>query len=146
MRVNCIHGYFIFREEGAGETSDLMSLYSMDLVPKDDYFTFEILSHAPSYSVKGSNYLGAVANKTFQGKPWQVMRANNLVYDFINRKVLPISEVQERFSLPLGKSYYFNDGLLLPGSVMADGSRVKDYSAWYSWRSSKFRYSEVNFG
>lgn len=146
MTIDCLHGYFKFNETKMGELSDFVSLFELDLVSVDDYFTFKFLENAPDYSIKGGTYLGALATKTFEGQPWEIMRENNLVYDFLSGLVVPISTITDRLSIYKAANYYFSDGLLLPGSVRDDGLRVKDYSAGYVFGSGKFKYSEVKYG
>jgi hypothetical protein len=74
------------------------------------------------------------------------MRANGLVYDFNLGEVVPILSVMQRVDIVTGKNYFLSSGLILPGSVTDDGSRVTDYAAWLSLDEMKtrtFRYSEV---
>ncbi len=143
MRVNCLHGYFIFKETYAGEVSEFMALTKMDLSLVDDYFTFSDLVDAKNYSVAGNPYLSGTATKTCEGRPWQVMRKNGLVYDFKASAVVPIIGVTQFIELQGTENYFLSGGLILPGSVMNDGSRVTDYSAWFNFDLMKFKYSDV---
>jgi hypothetical protein len=146
MQINCLHGYFIFRENRAGEISDFMSLFSgLELVAKDDYFTFAALASSPDYSVEGATYLGATAIKTFEGKPWEVLKQNRLVYNFNSGAIIGIDTVTQRVEIASAANYFLSPGLILPGSVRTDGSRVTDYAAWYLFDSNKFKYSEVTY-
>jgi hypothetical protein len=146
MKVDCIHGYFIFNEDKAGELSRFLSLYEFDLLKKDDFWTFETLIDAPKYSIEGGTFLGAPCSKTFEGQPWDVMRENGLVYDFINDAVVPISTIIIRPNLFAAANYFFSSGLIMPGSVKDDGKRVTDYAARYLFDTVKFKYSEVIYG
>lgn len=123
-----------------------MSLYGLDIARENTDFTFRPLLNAPKYSIKAGTYLGALANSTFEGDPWEVMKANKLIYNFVTKKVVPISSISQRVELNKGLNYFFSDGLLLPGSLMDDGTRVTDYSAGYSFRTGKFKYTEVTLG
>jgi hypothetical protein len=143
LKIRCLHGYFIFEETRSGEVSEFASLFKIDLVAKNNYFTFETLKDAPKYSLAGGTYLGAAALKTFEGEPWEVMKENSLVYDFLNDELKQISSVTQRIELSTAANYYLANGLILPGSLMDGGSRVMDYSARYLFDSNKFRYSEV---
>lgn len=145
MKIRCQHGFFSFEEMASGEISRFISLFELDLVAEKNYFTFETLKNAPRYSLAGGTYLGAPALFTFEGEPWEVMRKNSLVYDFINNEVVPIASITQRVTIDLGVNYFLSNGLILPGSITKDGLRVKDYSAWYLFGSSKFRYSEVSY-
>lgn len=146
MTIKCLHGYFKFNETKMGEVSDFISLFELDLVSKNDYYTFPELASAPDYAIKGGFYLGAIVTKTFEGEPWDIMRENKLVYNFLTKRVVPLQSVTQRPVINQAANYYFSDGLLLPGSVRDDGLRVTDYSAGYLFGSIKFKYAEVQFG
>lgn len=145
MEVKCVSGYFIFTEHEEGEVSRFSSLFDLDISLFEDKYVFDTLADAPEYSIIGGTYLGAPAVKTFEGKPWEVMKANGLVYDFLNDVVVPFATIIQRVSLDLTDYYYLSTGLMLPGSVTDDGTRVTDYSAWYSFEDATFKYSEVSF-
>lgn len=145
MKINCLSGYFRFEETELGEISKFASLFDLDLVFKDGYYIFSSLGEAPGYSVAGAEYLGATAIKTFSGNPWDVMRENNLVYNFLTDEVLPLSEITQQIKISLSDYYYLTDGWILPGSITEDGKRVREYAAWFSFDDQTFRYSEVTF-
>lgn len=146
MQIKCLHGYFIFREDNAGELSRFCSLFQgLELVPVDDYFTFADLEDAPSHSIEGGEYLGVTAIKTFEGKPWDVFRENKLVYNFSSGEIVPIDTILKRIELFQAPNYFLSSGLILPGSVTDDGSRVTDYAAWYLFDTNKFKYSSVTY-
>lgn len=145
MRIKCLHGYFKFYETGAGQISHFMSRYGFSIVPKDDYFTFEALESAPEHSILTNPYLDAVATATFEGKPWEVMEENGLVYNFSTGLVVPILTITKVVEIQRAANYFLSNGLILPGSLTVEGSRVKDYSAWFSHETYKFRYSEVTY-
>lgn len=145
MKIKCLHGYFIFEETAVGQLSRFMSLYGFSIVQVGEYYTFEQLSLAKKYSIKGNTYLGATAIKTFEGDPWKVMRENSLIYNFNTGKVVPITSVSQAVQIQTGANYKLSNGLILPGSLTAEGSRVKEYSAWYLFDSAKFRYTEVSY-
>lgn len=146
MRVDCLHGFFQFRETAAGQISRFMSLFGFSLVRSGEFYTFEFLEDAPGYSIEGSTYLGAVATVTYAGEPWEIMRANNLVYDFNLNQLVVKTTVTQRVEVSQGLRYFLSNGLLLPGSLMERGERVMDYAAWYSFEAFKFKYSEVTYG
>lgn len=145
VQINCLHGYFIFQEQKAGEASRFMRTFSgVSLVSTGRYFTFETLADAESYSIAGNPYLGAVATKTFEGPPWEILRANGLVYDFTVDQVVPIFSIVRRASIDEAGKYFVSNGLILPGTISDDGTRVTDYAAWYLSDNGQFKYSEVS--
>lgn len=145
MRIKCLHGYFIFEEQKVGELSRFMSMTGLAIVPKDDHYTFATLQAAKKYSIKGNLYLGATSIKTFEGSPWEVMRQNQLVYNFNTDKVEPINSITQSVVVQTGSNYKISNGLIMPGSLTAEGLRVKEYSAWYLFDSAKYRYTEVSY-
>ena len=145
MRIQCKHGFFIFRESKVGEISDFMSLTGLSLAPREDYYTFETLQNAPDYSLIGKPLVGgAVAIKTFQGAPWEVFEANGLVYDFTLDLVVPIATIIAKTKVKLAGNYFVSPGLILPGSLTDEG-RVKDYAAWYLNTRASWLYSGVEY-
>ncbi len=146
MIVKCLHGYFIIRESKPGDVSKFMSLFpDADLVSKDDYFTFDLLSEAETYSLVGAPYLGIPAIVTYEGTPWEVMRANGIIYDFTLGIAKLISTVTNVTNVSRAANYYLSSGLIVPGSLKDDGTRVKDYSAWFSLDKLNYKYTELSY-
>lgn len=145
MKVKCLHGYFKFEEQYSGEASEFVSLFGLDLEPVDNYYTFSALAEAPDFALAGLEYLGAATTKTFAGRPWDVMRENNLVYNFNTGLVVPITSITQVVKLSLAGTYWVSPGLILPGSLTDEGTRVTDYAAWFSRSrgAGLWRYSEV---
>lgn len=143
MKIQCIHGYFKFSESKAGQLSRFMSMFGLELERSGDHYTFSDLVDAPDYSIAGSTFLGAPTSVTFAGDPWEVMRENGLVYDFTKGLVVPISTIVRSVTLLNAGNYIISTGMILPGSVTEDGSRVTDYSAQFIQELAHFRYSEV---
>lgn len=148
MIVRCSHGYFFFQEASAGDISKFCSTYGFEIVPKDDYYTFLKLQDAPDYSFTGKLYIDptAIALETFEGKPWEVMRENKLIYDFTDGFVKPIDSVLVRLNVFDSANYSFSDGLILPGSINSKGQRVTDFTAHFPPDATKFRYTEILYG
>jgi hypothetical protein len=146
MLIKCLHGYFIFKESMAGDLSRFMAIFSdLSIVPVEDYFTFEFLAEAPSHVIAGSTYLGAPCLVSVEGKPWDIMRANSLIYDFANDVVIPIAAVLSRLEIAESSNYFVSPGLIMPGSINNQGQRVKEYSAWMNFESQSFKYTEVGY-
>lgn len=145
MKVECLHGYFKFEETQAGQISQFMSLYGLEIERNGDHFTFSDLVGAPEFSIVGGTFLGIPTTKTFEGPPWEVMRKNRLVYDFNRGLILPIDTVLQPVTLAAAGNYFLSTGMILPGSVTDDGSRVTDYAAFFSSDRASFRYSEVDY-
>jgi hypothetical protein len=146
MKIRSLHGFFIFEEASIGDLSRFSSLYGLSLAPWGaNSYTFEALSGAPDYSLAGLPYLSAPTTKTYEGEPWEVMRENGLVFNFNTGLVQPMASIFQAFRISSAGGYFISPGLILPGSVRADGKRVTDYAAWYQFSSGRFKYSEVSF-
>lgn len=145
MKVDCLHGFFIFRETRVGQVSDFMSLTGLSLVKWRDAYTFEGIEEAPDFSIKGKPILGVPATATFTGEPWEVFEENGIVYDFGKGLVLPITGIAQLVKINLAGNRFTSSGLILPGSLTVDGKRVKDYSAWFSRDTLRWLYSAVDY-
>jgi hypothetical protein len=141
MKVRCVHGYFFFEEDRTGQFSDFVNRFGLSILPNGDHFTFEALVGAPRYAIAGNTYLGAPATVTYEGEPWEIMRANQLIYNFETGLVQSLLAVTQLTPLRSTGRYFLANGLILPGSLTDEGSRVTDYSARYS--DLGFKYSEV---
>ena len=145
MRIKCLHGYFIFQELKNGQMSDFMARFGLDLGQVGPYYTFADIEEAPRYSLQGKELLGNVATENYEGEPWEIFEQNGLVYDFNQGLVLPILTVTTVTDISQAGNKFISPGLILPGSLTADGDRVKDYSAWFSRDTLRFTYSEVGY-
>lgn len=143
MRIRCLHGFFYFDEVRVGQISDFISYTGLSIVPDGKHFTFEKLLNAPKYALAGKAYLGATITTTFEGEPWQIFEANNLIYDFSRDLVVPFLSITQITKISEAGNKLISEGLILPGSLTAEGLRVKDYSAWFSRDKNTFSYSEV---
>lgn len=146
MIIKCIHGYFIVREQDEGEVARFNSLYSQDLKPKDDYFTFDALVDAPSHSLIAQLFLGLPAVKTYSGQPWEVMEQNSFVYDFTLKAVRPIASITNVVKLQRRLDSWFMKGLIQPGSATSDWQKITGYTCHLDIKSAlTYNYSELTF-
>lgn len=143
MRIKCLHGYFIFQETKVGQVSDFMSRFGFSLTPIGEYYTFEDLIDAPTHSLTGKTLFTLPATATIEGEPWDIFEANSIVYNFSTGLVAPIASITQLIKIEQAGNKFISQGLILPGSITEDGTRVRDYSAWYSRDTLKFSYSEV---
>lgn len=147
MKVRCRHGYFFFEEPFAGAISKFCSTFGFTLVPVDWYYTFEKLALAPDYSFKNLKYIDstAIATETFAGNPWDVMRKNRLIYDFSDDTVKKLDQVSVVLNVNDAATYFYSDGLILPGSMNPLGQRVTDFSGYFPSDGTRFRYTEIGY-
>ncbi len=144
MRIRCQHGFFKFYETRPGQVSAFSSLFGLVLVPSGDFYTFEALEDAPTYSLVGSPYLGTIATVTAEGTPAEVMELNEMVFNFQTGLVVPIISVTNICVIETAGAFFISEGLVLPGSITSAG-KVKSYDCWFSQETQKFRYSAVEY-
>ncbi len=135
----------MFEETKPGQVGHFSYLYDLELSQKGNYWTFDSLLDLPDYSIAGSTYMNAAATKTFAGNPWDVLRENRLVYDFINDILVPIETIAVRVSPDVSGFMIPASGIYMPGAIGDDGKRVTNYIGWYNADQSRFFYSGVTF-
>lgn len=133
----------MFEEQRSGEIARFSTMTNASMVAKQNYYTFEFLKDAPDYSIPGVPYLGVNPISFYEAAPWDVMRQNGIVYDYVNNVARLISSVTNYVKIGQGTNYFLVDGLIMPGSIKDDGTRVTDYSAWFLFDTMQFRYSEI---
>ena len=143
MRIRCLHGFFMIDEVAAGQVGRFVSIYGLKLVAWNGVFTFPLLAGVPEYSIKGASLLGATATKTFAGTPGELFKVNGLAYNFNVGRIVPIASISRKANVSQSGNIFVSNGLVIPGSLMDDGTRVKNFTAWFSVDSMTFRYSEV---
>ncbi len=143
MKLTCIHGYFIAREDVPGEIARFNSLFSQDFVSKDDYYTFELLADAPDFSIVGLAYLNLVGLVNYAAKPFEVMEQNGFIYDFSNKVLKPIEAIAIQITPIRLNEAYSTRGLIQPGSLTKDWERVKGYNCDINMTNLTFIYSGI---
>jgi len=143
VKITCAYGYFKFSETKIGEISDFISRYGLEIELFNGEFIFSDLKDAPDFSIAGGTFLGCPTTETFEGAPWEVMRANRIVYDFSKGEVVPIESILQTVKLKAFGKFFLASGMILPGSIMEDGSRVTDYAAHFV--NPDFKYSAVDY-
>ncbi len=129
MRVLCRSGHIVFYPRRASDVNTFSQSFGVELVREEDYYTFSALEGAPQYALAGSTFLDAPTTKTFEGKPWDVMRENNLVYNISLTKVVPkLSILSNTEIIQKGLFYVCNTSLLQPGVRTSLGDQILSYS------------------
>lgn len=149
MKIRCLHGFYSFEETNPAQISDFMRFTGLKIVPHGTIFTFDDLTSAPEYSIKGKALqigktpLPAIAD--FAGEPWEVLEANEMVYDFTLGILRPITSITQIVDIDDGGNRFLANGIILAGSLTAEGNRVKDYAAHFSRSTQRFLYTEVSY-
>lgn len=113
MRVLCRHGHYAFFPRDKSDLGNFTSIFGVSLKPEKDFFTFPLLVGAPNYSLSVMPWLNLVAVKTFEGEPWEVMKANGFVYNVSLGIIVPKEMVLSTCRPALVGSYFLLETLLL---------------------------------
>jgi hypothetical protein len=144
MKITCIHGYFIFEESEPGEIGRFSSVYGVELAASGlGYYTFPFLLDAPKYSLIGKTYLNLMAVAMFEGEPWDILEANEFVYDLGSGDLSTLLLIVSPITLRASDFYYVSNSLIQPGSRLPSGQRIMDYTCWFDWSISSFKYTDI---
>ncbi len=145
LKINCVHGFITIEEMNPGEVSRFMNIFEgFEIVPlSGGLFTLADLLDVPDYSIKGADLLTLKASVTIAAEPGEVMRANEIVYDFNAGTFKKITAIKATAEIIEAQDYYLSPGLILPGSLTDEGSRVTDYAARYLFSEAQFKYSSI---
>lgn len=145
LKINCLHGFYIFEESEPGQISRFVTLFGLSLAKWRHAFTFEALAEAPEFAISGQSYLGAAVLNTHAGEPWQIMKANGLIYNFGSGELMQKALIKTIADLDQSGPYFVSSGLILPGSLLKDGRKIHSYNAHFSFNTLRFRYSGVDY-
>lgn len=146
MRVLCRHGHFAFYPRNAGEVARFTQYFGIQLESVEDFYTFPLLVDAPKFSLVGLPYLAVPALETFEGEPWEVMRANGFVYDVKKETLVRKETVLIQIAPPLLSFYYLaQTPLIQPGSRNSIGRQVLSFDGEYSVDILQLRLSEFGY-
>jgi hypothetical protein len=132
MKVLCRHGHFALYPRRASDVARYCQFFSVELVRVSGFYTFPGLAAAESFSLAGRKYLGLAATATFDGHPWDVMRANGFVYSIRSKKLVALSSVSLSIELPRSTHYYVAPPLVEPGSRDRSKKRILSYDGEYT--------------
>lgn len=146
MRIVCRHGHFAFYPRKASDIQKFAESFDVELEREEDYFTFAGLIGAKDYSLQGLPYLGVPATKTFQGKPWDVMKENALVYNVQLSLLVPkVSVVGIVDITQKGFFYVCNVPLLQAGARTILGRQILSYSGEFHEDKFYLRILEFSY-
>ena len=146
MRVLCRSGHYSFYPRNERDISRFCSFYKIELVLDNDHYTFEALKDLETYSIRGNLYSNALATKTVEGQPWEVMKANDLVYSIFLDNLVPKFTITIVAEIKQGNFYYIStSGLLQSGSLNKFGKRLMSFDAEYYFDIHKLRIMDITY-
>ena len=146
MRVLCRSGHFAFYPRTSSDLARFSKYFAVSLKRENDYYTFEGLFGAKNYSLLGKPYLNLPALKTFEGSPWDVMKANDFVYHIGLGIIVPKLAVIGVVDLPLIGFYFRSKSpLLQPGVRTILGRQIMSYAAEFVYEGDALRVLEFGY-
>jgi hypothetical protein len=140
MRVICNHGHYSFYPRTASDLGRFVNFYGQELVRVGEFYTFPFLKDLEEFSLKGLPYKNLPALETFQGKPWEVMRANGFVYSLSLKALIPKNSVLFVINPPQAGFYFTSETpLIQAGSLNSAGVPILSYDAEYQFDINKLR-------
>lgn len=145
MRVLCRHGHFAFYPRTPSDINRFTQSFATELEREEDYYTFSGLVGAPKYSLVGAPYLGLPAFQTYEGMPWDVMKANEFVYSIQLGILVPKISILGSADL-VQKGFFFvaNVPLLQPG-VRTPQGQILSYSGEFYTDKFYLRILEFDY-
>ncbi len=145
MKIDCIHGFFIFSEFDEGQINDFSQLTGIKIGKRGEQYTFNDLAEVPEFSILGVTFMGNVATKNYEGSAGELFEQNGLIYNFTTGLVVPIASITQRTKIYSAGNVMLSPGLIIPGSFDENSRRVKGYSAWFNREGIKFTYSSISY-
>ena len=88
MKVDCENGFYKFFTDNVGELRIWEDYNGIKLTRCGDFFTFEALAAMPNYSFTGAKLGEESLIVNYAGDKAQVLKLNNLVYDYTTNKIV----------------------------------------------------------
>jgi hypothetical protein len=146
MRVLCRSGHFAFYPRKTSDIARFSNYFDITLEREEDYFTFPLLRDAPKYSISGKPFMGVPAIKTYAGNPWDIMKANSIVYHLGTKLVVPKLSILGIIDLKQ-VGYYFlaESALVQPGMRLRTGQQILSYTGEFVEEGYQLRVLEYSY-
>lgn len=158
MKVVCRYGHVALYPSTKGDVVRFQNLFKVQLYRVDDYFTFLGLTTLsltagivglPRWSQIGRLFGNLPALVTFEGRePWDVMKANDFVYSFVTKLLVPRASIVGTITLSQTLDCASaSSPLIQPGSLIpAQGTIIVGYSGFIDMDFQKlYIYSQETF-
>lgn len=140
MKIICKNGYYKFYPQKTGD----LTLYGQKLVPLKDYFTFPSLAELPKYSIQNQLFWGIIpAEKTFCGRPEELLKVNNLTFNLDLNTITPTRLVLNLADYASG-AYKSSPNLIQAYSY--DGlKRISGFTAFLDVKLKMYKYESFEY-
>jgi hypothetical protein len=146
MRLICRHGHYAFFPRTASDISRFSNFYGQELVREGEFYTFPFLKGIQDFSIAALPIKNLPALKTFEGKPWEVMKENGLVYSLSLKVLVPKASITFLVNPPQTGFYFTSQTpLIQAGSRNALGLQLLSFDAEYQFDINKLRVREFSY-
>lgn len=146
MRILVRHGHFAFYPSNLSDIANFCRIFDVALERVDDYYTFPLLKSLKDWSLPLYPYGNLPAIVKYEGKPWEVMKANNFVYSLSLKILVPKVSILGVFSPTQSGPYYTtNQAIVQPGIIATTGQRFMSYDGIFDFNTQKLRVREFQY-
>lgn len=146
MRVLCRHGHFAFYPRKSSDIGRFSNYFGVTLKREEDYFTFSGLYGAEHYSILGKPYLNLLGLKTYEGKPWDIMRENGFIYHLGLGIIAPKLSITSVLDIAqVGFFFVASGALIQPGTRNLIGGQILSYSGEFTEEGFNLRVLEFSY-
>ena len=128
MIIKCEHGYYKFFTAAPNELYRFKMVFGVELLPKDDYFTFPELASLEPYSLVNQPYGNLTAKATIADSYGALFKVNGFVFDLKDMVLKYINSVQTVLNLFKSYSGTLNLTTIPQAGGFYDGKRLVSFS------------------
>lgn len=143
MIVNCINGFYKFIPESSGEIHIWENYNEMSLTPVDDFFTFPELAEMPNYSFIGGSFQGIALTENYAGEKSEVLRRNNIVFDYSNKMFMRKELVFDQFNYDA--ALYPNTPILPQAGSINGLKRLMGFHGFWNYKFNIYKFLRFEY-
>jgi hypothetical protein len=146
MKIECINGYYKFYLEQASDITFLETLFGVEMVKMDGFYTFEPLSRVGDFSIAGAVINAVPYTMTFSGSPSDVLFANKLALDLSTGFFVPFTSITATYELASNNKIFASRHLLQAYCrIVGSALPIKSFTAFYGFNSGIYSYDRLEF-
>ena len=143
MKIRCISGYYKFYPEDSLDLVRLKEVFNIELVPYEDYYTFEALRDMKPYSITGYLLGLGIGKFHFSGTKPEVLAKNLLVYNMALKNITEMLLSVRVYSVPKDRGdFYLFDTIPQAGGLL-NGIPFSSFFGAIDFDTSIIRVGEV---
>ena len=144
MRVRCVDGYYMFYKDYTYDVIKLKQAFGLEVVPFEDYYTFKALAEMPDHTKKGYTLGSGIAKENYSGKPWELLRENQLAYNLELKNIVENFVNTGVYSVPYDNGGYYPFKVIPQVGFFLNGNnRIKGFNAFIDFDLNIVKVGEV---